>query len=490
MKKQSDPNTKFKDVDVQSLRGDPNDRFHYEKKKFNDVWAAILFFAHFLVLGGIAIGGFAVGYSDPANNNNNTTEGDYFNPIDDGLPFSYTFVIGISVSLCGIVGVLFGSLWLTLMKKFPRQMIIIGFFFSAMLITLMAISILVLGFIIPNWVLIIIGAFFLLFNIIFVILFFLWRKRIEFSAQLLSAIIDILTYFKGTFLISAIGMIAYMIWFFVWMIFVLAFQQYVEVSPYLAGLFIIFALFSWFWTCQVIKNVVHTTITGTVGMWYFRDEIPDGVVKGALIRACTTSFGSICFGSLLVAIVTTIRVISESMARDSNNNIFLRLFCCMVACCLRIFEDLLNYFNRYAYTFIAIYGEPYIPSGKRAFRLFAYYGLDAVMNDSLIGSVIMMGCFLGSFLCAFTALGISVFFELVNLADATTVGISFLLGFLTGYGVIVVCLETVDSAIVGLFVSTCEEPHRLKHKIPKLWNALHERYASKCSNLFSHSEPV
>ena len=111
-------------------------------------------------------------------------------------------------------------------------------------------------------------------------------------------------------------------------------------------------------------------------MWYFRDkgQIPDDVVKGSLIRACTTSFGSICFGSLLVAIITTIRIIAESAARSRNNNIFVRLFCCFVACILRVMEDILNYFNRYAYTFVSIYGEAYIPSAKRAFKLFAHYG--------------------------------------------------------------------------------------------------------------------
>jgi hypothetical protein len=41
-------------------------------------------------------------------------------------------------------------------------------------------------------------------------------------------------------------------------------------------------------------------------------------VKGALFRATTTSFGSICFGSLVVAIVQTIRDIVYSLRRNAQ----------------------------------------------------------------------------------------------------------------------------------------------------------------------------
>merc|ERR1711971_119363 len=66
-------------------------------------------------------------------------------------------------------------------------------------------------------------------------------------------------------------------------------------------------LLSYYWTAQVIKNVCHVTVAGTVGTWWFtpieaRSFCSHGV-RDSFVRSVTTSFGSICLGSILVAIV-------------------------------------------------------------------------------------------------------------------------------------------------------------------------------------------
>merc|ERR1711988_2022292 len=61
-------------------------------------------------------------------------------------------------------------------------------------------------------------------------------------------------------------------------------------------------LVAFYWGLQVTKNISHTVTVGAVGSWWFRPD--DGnAVGGSLHRACTTSLGSICFGSLLVAVL-------------------------------------------------------------------------------------------------------------------------------------------------------------------------------------------
>lgn len=52
----------------------------------------------------------------------------------------------------------------------------------------------------------------------------------------------------------------------------------------------------------MIKNVVHVTCAGTMASWYFVTNEPN-VVASAFRRACTFSFGTICFGSLIVAVL-------------------------------------------------------------------------------------------------------------------------------------------------------------------------------------------
>lgn len=54
--------------------------------------------------------------------------------------------------------------------------------------------------------------------------------------------------------------------------------------------------------CEVIKNVVHVTASGLMATWYFLSGVgmPRNPTSLAFKRATTTSFGSICLGSLLV----------------------------------------------------------------------------------------------------------------------------------------------------------------------------------------------
>lgn len=65
-------------------------------------------------------------------------------------------------------------------------------------------------------------------------------------------------------------------------------------------------IFSLFWTCIVIKNIVRTTIAGACGAWWFGVYgqpqgwgCVDSIIWNHLVRSCTSSLGSICLGSLL-----------------------------------------------------------------------------------------------------------------------------------------------------------------------------------------------
>ena len=87
-----------------------------------------------------------------------------------------------------------------------------------------------------------------------------------------------------------------------------------------------FLLFlSFFFTHQVIQNCTHVTVSGTVGSWWFSPEHSgccSGGVMGSVIRTLTTSFGSVCFGSLLVAILQATKAVAQA-ARGEEGGSFL-----------------------------------------------------------------------------------------------------------------------------------------------------------------------
>jgi hypothetical protein len=74
-----------------------------------------------------------------------------------------------------------------------------------------------------------------------------------------------------------------------------------------------FLLLSVYWGQQVLHNVSTCTIAGTVASWWYQHDsaISTSVVSKSLGRSLTTSFGSICFGSLIVALVQALRTVSS-----------------------------------------------------------------------------------------------------------------------------------------------------------------------------------
>jgi Plasma-membrane choline transporter len=88
-------------------------------------------------------------------------------------------------------------------------------------------------------------------------------------------------------------------------------------------------------------------IAGTVGTWWFSPkDTPvgccDGNVINSFIRTVTTSFGSVCFGSLLVAIIQALKALAQS-ARENGDA---AIFACVAECILGCLASMLEYFNK------------------------------------------------------------------------------------------------------------------------------------------------
>lgn len=109
----------------------------------------------------------------------------------------------------------------------------------------------------------------------------------------------------------------------------------------------VFLVFSFYWTSQVITYVTHVTLAGMFASVYFLNDGIKHPVWGSLKRALTTSFGSICFGALLIAIINTIRYFL-AVARAENNNPIIGFIICIVQCIVNCVAGL--FVNIYIYT--------------------------------------------------------------------------------------------------------------------------------------------
>jgi hypothetical protein len=110
----------------------------------------------------------------------------------------------------------------------------------------------------------------------------------------------------------------------------------------------------------VVQNVVHVTVSGLfatvyfmgtpVSQWKVTVPVQNPTAKSAK-RAMSTSFGSICYGSLIIALIQTLRYLVQSARQQSQEEGNLFAFFCLYCldCILSIIESLAEYFNKVIY---------------------------------------------------------------------------------------------------------------------------------------------
>lgn len=242
----------------------------------------------------------------------------------------------------------------------------------------------------------------------------------------------------------------------------------------------LFLLFlSYFFTHQVIQNTMHVTVAGTVGTWWFSPDDATSCcssgMMGSLFRALTTSFGSICFGSLLVAILQSLKALAQS-ARNNDNGILI----CIAECILGCLESILEYFNKWAFVYVGLYGYSYLEAGKNVFTLFKNRGWEAIIADDLIGNVFFFLSLCVGLVCA--AIGLAFdenspegwFDDSPNPGSigATCAG----LGFVAGLVLASILMSTIASAVNTVIVCFAEGPAEFEANHPDLSRKMRETW--------------
>eukprot|EP00567_Pseudictyota_dubia_P016413 CAMPEP_0197443478 /NCGR_PEP_ID=MMETSP1175-20131217/9210_1 /TAXON_ID=1003142 /ORGANISM="Triceratium dubium, Strain CCMP147" /LENGTH=487 /DNA_ID=CAMNT_0042974113 /DNA_START=178 /DNA_END=1638 /DNA_ORIENTATION=+ len=219
-------------------------------------------------------------------------------------------------------------------------------------------------------------------------------------------------------------------------------------------------LFALFWTQQVIKNTIHVTVAGTVGEWWFNptnaSSFCSGAISGSFFRATTYSFGSICFGSLLVAVIQTLRQILHNARRNRDQN---SILLCIAECVLACLEDLAKVFNQWAYIYVGLYGYKYVEAGKNVMTLLRQRGWTTIITDDLVSNTLSLICVVLAALtgCAGLILNAAVGSWLEGLGDNSS-GFAFMVAFVIGLFISSVMMGVVDSAVNTVIVCFAEAP--------------------------------
>lgn len=229
-----------------------------------------------------------------------------------------------------------------------------------------------------------------------------------------------------------------------------------------------------YWGFGVVKNTVHVTASGVVASWWYgRDKNSTTVVQSALCRAVGPSFGSICLGSLLVAILQAIRWLVrmlEDQARREGDGCGASLLC-MCECLIGCIESWLEYFNQWAYTYCAIYGDDFASAGNKVIQLFNWRGWQAITSDILAENALSfaaIGLALGA---AMVAMILGWFMPMYGASGMFCVSA----GIVTF--IVVSCITAVlNAAIMTIIVCFCEDPRPMKEANPKEFADLWENW--------------
>lgn len=367
----------------------------------------------------------------------------------------------ISLALIAVIAsISLSSVSFILMMRYPTEMVKAGLVSSVFLVGAITVMLFLSGSVFGA----IIGLF--MFGITIYYIKIVW-SRIPFAAANLKSAMTAIKCNLGILVIASLIIALAFAWTGFW-IAGMASSLYANSG----GLVFLF-LVSFYWTFEVFCNTIRVTTAGTVGTWWFVPGEANGcwstAIRDSFCRATTYSFGSICLGSLLIAVIRALR----ALAHQARQNEDMQLLYCLIECILSCIEDLVEYFNKWAYVYVGLYGFGYIEAGRNVIELFKQKGWSVIITDDLNERVfLMMSVSVGILTGIIGVLATMIDGSLVNDLDLgddiSASGIAFLVTFVVGFAFCSILMSVLGSAVDTVIVCFAESPAEFEANHPML----------------------
>ncbi len=220
-----------------------------------------------------------------------------------------------------------------------------------------------------------------------------------------------------------------------------------------------------------------------------KNQMPHNPTMKSFKRAMTTSFGSICLGSLLVAILQTLRAIFRSLRNGRNQFLVWYMMMCVNLAnvcqvlliafwgCWRIYYVTLIFMHFHKLLFMArriakqhvTRGISFIATAVRPSSTVQHrVCVSLTLLDNLISNVLSMGALFGAMFSALLGglIGSSI-------APQFWIGCA-VLGFIVAFAMLIVVMETIQSSVCTIFVCFAEDSEALRRNDP----LLHQKFVS------------
>lgn len=399
----------------------------------------------------------ADGANDNADNGGGGGEEEYELDLDMNA-------ILVILALSGLAGFVIAALGLSIMITCAKPLIKVGLFFNLFMAGIFAVLALLSGAL-PLGIMACLGFLFTAYYT-----YVVW-SRIPFAASNLVCAATAIRSNLGVTFFAFGNLILQLLWALWWSTAFVS-TTYVmgncqpdgtcesEVNGGIVFLFFV----SFYWVAQVVSNVVHVTVAGTVGTWWFHPQEANGCcsqgVRSSYWRSITTSFGSICLGSLIVALIQATREMIRSMQNDGEGSMLL----CLADCLLSCIESLAEYFNKWAYCYVGLYGYGFIEASINVLHLFQARGWSAIIADTLVDTVLFMLSICGGLVTGVIGILIAT---AMGQGTETLAG-AFLVGMIIGIVLCSTLFGLVSSATNTIIVCFAEAPQEFQANHPVL----------------------
>ena len=162
----------------------------------------------------------------------------------------------------------------------------------------------------------------------------------------------------------------------------------------------IYNLFFFLWMFGLMNALCFMTISLCTVYWYFSNPGDDkspplGAVAKAFGVALRYHLGTLAFGSLLVAIIQTIRIVlaivEKKMQEAKELNDTAKIMFKLAQCCLGCLEWIVKFINKNAYIVGAIDGSSFFPAAKKALELIGHNAMSVGALGIISEYVILFG---------------------------------------------------------------------------------------------------
>jgi len=222
------------------------------------------------------------------------------------------------------------------------------------------------------------------------------------------------------------------------------------------GVMVYFFL-TYFWAINVFANTLHVIAAGAFAEYWIMGEFSDeDKVYRSMKRALRGSFGSICFGSLLISFVQALRsLVQQSRSAEGDETGMVYFMQCCADCFLFCIAEVMDFITTYAFVHVAVYGDDFCSSGAKTWDLISASGFDMIVNQDLTQMALTASAFGGSILGGGATYVLAK--ESSGIHDSTAYQLA-LIGAVITFGCMMLIMSLATSCVAAIYVLFAEKP--------------------------------